>query len=133
MKEGAFIGSGTKITGSLIVTSPVEIYGEVEGEIHGKSSVVIGQGATVKAKIVADSVEVSGVVHGDIVAQKSLSLKKPAKVVGNISSKNLKIEEGVIFEGRSTMIRDTAPKPQNDPKKEDPKKQEPLRENQVVN
>lgn len=131
MKDGAFIGSGTKITGSLIVTSPVEIYGEVEGEIHSKSAVVIGQGANVKAKIVADSVEVSGVVQGDIIANKSLVLRKPAKVIGNISSKTLKIEEGVTFEGRSTMIK--AEQKPVESKKDETKRKESFGEPQVVN
>ena len=54
-------------------------------------------------RIIGGEVIIKGTVNGDISASKRLSLKRPAKILGNISSTNLSIEEGVIFEGKCIM------------------------------
>jgi cytoskeletal protein CcmA (bactofilin family) len=102
-KLEAFIGKGSKIVGNLNFTGPVEINGTVEGEIHAQDRITVGESAIVNAKIVGGEVVVLGTVNGDIVASKRLSLKKPAKILGNITSSNLSIEEGVVFEGKCVM------------------------------
>ena len=99
----AFLGTGSKVIGNLSFSGPVHLGGEVEGEIHCKDRLTIGQSANVKAKISGTDVLVQGVVTGDISAAKSISLKKPAKVLGNISCESLSIEEGVVFEGSCSM------------------------------
>ena len=100
----AFIGRGCKVVGSLIFTGPVELDGEVEGEIIAKDKLTIGEAAIIKAKISGSEILAKGSVSGDIVASKSLTLKKPAKIIGNISSAVLSIEEGVVFEGKCSMV-----------------------------
>lgn len=100
----AFIGRGCKVVGSLIFTGPVELDGEIDGEIVAKDRLTIGESAIIKAKISGSEILVKGTVTGDIVASKALTLKKPAKIVGNISSAVLSIEEGVVFEGKCSMV-----------------------------
>lgn len=99
----ALLGAGSKVVGTLSFSGPVQLDGEVEGEVNCKDRLIIGQAATIKAKILGTDIIVQGTVTGDIVASKSLTLKKPAKVLGNISAEQLSIEEGVIFEGHCSM------------------------------
>ncbi len=99
----AFLGRGSKVVGTLTFTGPVELDGNVEGEIHAKESLTIGESAVINAKILGAEVIVRGTVTGDISASKKLSLRKPARVTGNISSPALSIEEGVHFEGKCSM------------------------------
>ena len=99
----AFLGSGTRVIGTLHFSGPVQLDGEIEGEISCKDKLNIGQTANIKAKIAAVDVIVQGSITGDISASKSISLKKPAKVIGNISCESLSIEEGVVFEGNCSM------------------------------
>ena len=102
-KVAAFLGPGSKVVGKLTFTGPVELDGYIEGEIQSEKSLTIGEAAVVNAKVVGTEVVVRGTVNGDITASRKLSLKAPAKVVGNINSKNLSIEEGVTFEGKCSM------------------------------
>lgn len=102
-KAEAFLGKGTKVVGSLSFTGAVEIDGFVEGEINAQEKLTLGEAAVVNAKVTGTEILVRGTVNGDINASKLLILKRPAKIIGNISSANLSIEEGVIFEGRCTM------------------------------
>lgn len=104
----AVIGRGSKIVGAISFTGPSEVDGEIEGEIHSKERLTIGEAAQVKAKIAGGEIVIKGTVIGDIYASKSLTLKKPARVIGNIQSAVLSIEEGVVFEGKCTMnVRDS--------------------------
>lgn len=99
----AYIGRGAKVSGKLSFTGPVELDGQVEGEIESKDRLIIGESAIINAKISGADILVKGTVNGDIIASKRLSLKKPAKVTGNITSKVLSIDEGVQFEGKCSM------------------------------
>lgn len=102
-KVEAFLGKGSKVNGVLSFSGPVEIEGEVEGELRAPEKLTIGESATIKAKVTGGEIIVKGVVHGDLHASKKLSLRKPAKVYGNIFCTTLSIEEGVVFEGKCDM------------------------------
>ena len=104
----AFLGQGTKVSGTLNFDGPVELDGFVEGEIVTNEKLTIGENAVINAKISGSEIVVLGTVNGDISASKLLALKKPAKLVGNISCSNLSIEEGVVFEGQSNMAKSPA-------------------------
>jgi len=99
----AFLGKGSKVVGNLTFTGPADLDGYVEGEVHSKERLTIGESAVINAKISGAEIIVKGTVTGDIFASKRLSLKKPARVTGNITSANLSIEEGVVFEGKCAM------------------------------
>jgi len=103
----AFLGQGSKVNGTLTFSGPAELNGLVEGELHAKEKLTIGESAVINARIVGGEILVKGTVNGDISA-KTLSLKRPAKINGNISSSNLSIEDGVIFEGKCSMTQSSS-------------------------
>lgn len=102
-RADAFLGQGSKVTGTLSFTGPVELDGHVEGEINAKETLTIGKSATINARISGSEILVHGTVNGDIIASRRLALRKPARVTGNISAPSLSVEEGVIFEGKCSM------------------------------
>ncbi|MDZ4786799.1 MAG: polymer-forming cytoskeletal protein [bacterium] len=109
---GAFLGSGTKIMGQLSFTGPVELDGQVEGEIVAQDKLTIGEAAIVKGTVHGSEILVKGTVQGDIFASKKLILRKPARIIGNISAPSLNIEEGVTFDGKCSMNMQIGQKPQ---------------------
>jgi hypothetical protein len=60
----------------------LRIDGRLEGEVHCEKSVIIGEGATVRAAIEADEVAISGEVKGDISARRKITLDRTARVIG---------------------------------------------------
>jgi len=60
----------------------------------------------VDAQIDIDTVMIQGQVHGTIKAKTRIEMHPPAVVKGDISSPNLIISEGAIFEGSCSMGRD---------------------------
>lgn len=107
-RADAFLGQGSKVTGTLSFTGPVELDGHVEGEINAKETLTIGKSATINARISGSEILVHGTVNGDIIASRRLALRKPARVTGNISAPSLSVEEGVIFEGKCAMSSSAA-------------------------
>lgn len=111
----AFLGRGSKVVGTLTFTGPVELDGNVEGEINAKETLTIGESAVINAKVVGADVVIRGTVTGDIITTKKLTLKKPARVTGNLSSPALSIEEGVHFEGKCSMTAAAVSTPSSHP------------------
>lgn len=105
----AFLGKGSKVVGTLTFSGPVELDGEIEGEIIAENKLVIGESAVINAKISGTEIIVKGKVSGDITASARLRLLSTAKVTGNVSSKLIAIEEGVHFEGRCSMGNTVSP------------------------
>lgn len=102
-RPDAFLGKGTKVVGALNFTGSAEIDCQVEGEINAKELLTIAEAAVINGKINGSEIVVRGTVNGDIIASKKLSLRRPARVIGNITSTNLSVEEGVVFEGKCAM------------------------------
>lgn len=99
----AYLDSGSKISGKLYFDAPARIDGHVEGEIAAKESLTIGESAVITAQIKAASVVVAGKVSGDIIATHRIEIRPAAKVLGNLTSPILVIQEGAFFEGNCAM------------------------------
>lgn len=96
------LGSNSSYEGQLKVDGSMRIEGNFKGEINAVS-VVIGKNAKVNADIKASSVIVGGEIEGNINTKKDLKLQKSAKVVGDVDTKSLIIEEGAILQGKCKM------------------------------
>ncbi|MDP8256904.1 MAG: polymer-forming cytoskeletal protein [Candidatus Alcyoniella australis] len=99
----AFIGKGSEFVGKLTFEGTVRIDGKVEGEIFSKGTLVIGEGAQIKAKVNVDTVIISGTITGNVVAKKLIEMRSPGHLYGNIRTPALQIEKGVTFEGSCKM------------------------------
>ena len=97
------VDSRTKINGKLSFEGPVQIDGQIEGEIVAGDDLVIGQGALVTAKIKAASVIVAGTVSGEITATQRIEIRPSAKISGNLAAPRIVMHEGAVFEGHCAM------------------------------
>jgi cytoskeletal protein CcmA (bactofilin family) len=95
------IAKGLKIEGRVTAEGLVELNGQIEGELHGKS-LIISRGAFVKGAVSADQVVVDGTIEGPITGREII-LKSRAHVIGDIHHQFLSIENGASFEGRSVQ------------------------------
>lgn len=101
----AFLGEGTDFKGVLTFEGTVRIDGKMEGEIHTKDTLIVGESAEVSAEIDVNTIVISGVVRGNVTATGKVEVRRPGKLFGNIKTPGLFIEEGVIFEGNCSMVR----------------------------
>jgi cytoskeletal protein CcmA (bactofilin family) len=99
----AFFGVGVECVGEIWYEGNVQIDGRMEGTIHTKGTLVIGDRAVVKAKIEAGSVICKGNIHGEVVARESIKLLSPGLIDGTMSAPRLSVETGGVFNGRVSM------------------------------
>lgn len=101
------LGRGTNFVGVMKFGRSLRIEGHFEGRIDSSGFLYISSGAEVKADISVGSVVIGGTVTGDIVATNSLELVGSGAVFGNIKTSSIRIEDGVLFEGKCDMLRDS--------------------------
>ena len=99
----AFFGVGVECIGEIWYEGNVQIDGRLEGTIHTKGTLVIGDRAVVKANIEAGTVICKGKIQGDVVAQESIKLLSPGLIDGTMSAPRLSVENGGVFNGRVSM------------------------------
>ncbi len=99
----AFFGVGVECIGEIWYEGNVQIDGRLEGTIHTKGTLVVGDRAVVKAKIEAGTVICKGNIQGEVVAKESIKLLSPGFIDGTMSAPRLSVETGGMFNGRVSM------------------------------
>ncbi len=97
------LGKGSEFEGKLQFEGTLHIEGVFSGEIHSDSVLVVGEGARVSAEIDIGTIVINGEVRGNIRAKTSVEIHKPGRLLGNIQSPVLTIDQGVVFEGSCKM------------------------------
>ena len=109
IKEGrlsGFVGHGTTLTGETQFHAMLRVDGHLIGTVSSESgTLIIGTNGQVDANIVVAAAMINGTVNGDIVATEKLQLGRTARVMGNIHSPRLIVEEGAILEGSCSMLK----------------------------
>lgn len=112
------IGPSVSVEGNFVGSGDVIIEGSISGTLKTEGSVRIGKDAKVKAEVKGSRIFVAGEVRGNIQATSSLELSASARVFGNIQTKNLSIESGASFQGKSVMGSSEEDKEKNHPTKQ---------------
>jgi len=109
IKEGrlsGFVGHGTTLTGETEFHAMLRVDGHLIGTVSSASgTLIIGTNGQVDANIMVAAAMVNGTVNGDIYASEKLQLGRTARVMGNIHSPRLVVEEGAILEGSCNMLK----------------------------
>jgi cytoskeletal protein CcmA (bactofilin family) len=97
----AWIGKAVRVEGKVISAEDLTIDGDVEGSIElGNHSLTIGQGATIKADLLAKTVTISGKVTGNVKAMEKLELLATGSVQGDISTPRFAMADGAVVTGK---------------------------------
>jgi cytoskeletal protein CcmA (bactofilin family) len=109
IKDGVlngFVGFGTVMAGEAVFKGMLRVDGNLTGQISSEDgTLLVGTDGQVDANVNVSIATVHGTVNGDIVATKRIELGRSAKVVGNIQTPALVIEQGAILEGSCRMLQ----------------------------
>jgi len=94
-----FLGKGAQFKGIIHFEGTIRIDGRLEGEIHTKGTLMVGEHAVIEGDISADVVVSGGHINGNIVASEKVQLLSAGVVTGTIKTPLLSIEEGVHLSG----------------------------------
>ena len=99
------LDKGCSFEGKLTFDGTVQINGDFRGEVFSDGTLVVGTEGRVNAKIAVDTLVVYGKVEGQIEAKSRIEMHVPALVTADIKTRNLSVEDGVVFQGSCHMER----------------------------
>src|SRR5215203_7508753 len=109
IKEGrlsGFVGHGTVLTGETHFQMMLRVDGHLTGTVTSDGgTLIVGTNGQVDANVSVGVATVNGVVNGDVIATEKIQLGRTARVMGNIATPRLVIEEGAVFEGGCSMMK----------------------------
>lgn len=109
IKEGrlsGFVGHGTVLSGETNFQAMLRVDGHLVGSVSSDSgTLIVGSNGQVDANIAVSAAMINGIVNGDIVASERIQLGRTARVVGNIQTPRIIIEDGAILEGSCAMLK----------------------------
>ncbi len=105
--ENTVIGAGTTVNGNIVSDSAViRVDGQVNGGINTKGDLVIGTNGIVSGDVVASSVNLAGKIVGDVEASNKIEIEAKGKLLGNIQTKLLAMDETAVIQGKVNMSND---------------------------
>ena len=113
--SAATVGKAVKIVGQIYSKEDLYVDGEIEGTVEAlEHKLTIGPHGTVHAGIKAREVVALGNITGNVEASDKIEIHKEAKLVGDIRTSRIIIEDGAYFKGSIDIVK---PEPAKAPAK----------------
>ena len=102
----ATIGKAVMIKGQIFSREDLVIDGEVEGTVEAQEHrVTVGPNGKVQASVKAREIVVLGAIHGNVEATDKIDIRKDARLVGDIKTARIVIEDGAYFKGSIDIVK----------------------------
>lgn len=104
----AFLGAGAVFEGQLQFKGMVRIDCSFTGVIQSEGTLILGEKARVEGEIQVEQLVSNGAIVGNVTARSKVTLQKNSRLMGNLVTPFLDVEEGALVEGQVLMKRDGA-------------------------
>ena len=102
----ATIGKAVKIVGQIFSREDLFVDGDVEGTIElMEHKLTVGPNGKVHAGVKAREVVALGAIQGNVEASDRIEIRKDAKLVGDIKTARIVIEDGAYFKGSIDIVK----------------------------
>ena len=99
----AFLGKDTVFQGKMTFEGVFRLEGRFEGEIFESGTLIVGETAVVKGKIVVNAIIINGLVEGEVCAKARTEIHAAGKLYGTLVTHTLNVNEGGILDGYCKM------------------------------
>lgn len=104
--NSASIGKAVKIIGQIFSKEDLYVDGDLEGTVEAmEHKLTIGPNGTVHAGVKAREVVALGTIQGNVEATDKIEIRKDAKLVGDIRTARIIIEDGAYFKGSIDIVK----------------------------
>jgi cytoskeletal protein CcmA (bactofilin family) len=97
------IGNNTVITGNIRTEGSIRVDGKIVGNVVTQADAAVGMNALIEGSVDARNITVAGKVMGSLTASQKLVLEGKSVMKGDIRTARLVVDEGAVFDGRSSM------------------------------
>lgn len=105
-RNSATIGKAVKIIGQIFSKEDLYVDGDVEGTIECQDNkLTIGPNGKLQAAVRAREVVVLGQIKGNVESTDRIEIRKDARLVGDIKTARIVIEDGAYFKGSIDIVK----------------------------
>lgn len=97
------IGTGTVINGNIKTEGSIRVDGKIVGNVVTQADAAVGLSGVVEGSVDARNITIAGKVLGTLTAAQKLVLESRSVIRGDLRTARLVVDEGAVFDGRSTM------------------------------
>src|SRR6202790_5694601 len=102
----AVIGKSVMIKGQIFSREDLTIDGEVEGSVELKEHrLTVGPNGKLQAGVKAREIVVLGIINGNVEATDKIDIRKDARLVGDIKTTRIVIEDGAYLKASIDIAR----------------------------
>jgi cytoskeletal protein CcmA (bactofilin family) len=101
-----FLDSGSHMEGELRFETSFRIDGKFTGSVVSDGDLMVGEGGEIEGELSIGRIFISGTVRGTVRAARRVQLAPSGKVFADLETPSLEIEDGALFEGRCSMMRE---------------------------
>lgn len=105
------IGMNAECDGDFKAEGSIRIDGTVNGGVTVTDTVIVGASGCINGDINSKKVIIGGEVYGNLNVPEKVELTSTARVIGDITTNGLVIDEQAIFQGSCNMNQDTSKRP----------------------
>ena len=103
------IGKGSVMNGDFAAPGSVRIDGKITGNVNVEGTLVIGTSGVIRGNVKCGGIVVGGDIEGNIIAPERAEFSSTARVIGDVHTGNIIIDENALFQGRCIMSEDGNP------------------------
>jgi cytoskeletal protein CcmA (bactofilin family) len=100
----SLIGAGTIVDGDVSFSGGLRIDGQVRGNVTAANgdpcTLVVSEHARVDGEIRVSHVVINGTINGPVTADDYLELQSAARIVGDVSYRQIEMRVGAVIQGR---------------------------------
>lgn len=111
-----FLDAGSHMKGELHFEDTFRIEGKFTGTVVSKGQLIVGHRGEIDGEVRVDRVYISGTVRGSLHVGERVEITSTGRVMADLFTPSLTIEDGAFFEGRCSMQKQ-GEQPSKDPSK----------------
>lgn len=100
------IGNGSECNGPFNAEGSIRVDGVINGDVTVSGTLIVGTTGIITGDINASAAVVGGEIYGNLIITEKTELTSTARVIGNITTLLIVIDEKAIFQGNCNMNQD---------------------------
>lgn len=103
MQITTIIGIHAECNGDFSAEGAIRVDGTINGNVNVTDAIIVGASGCINGEVNAQRVVVGGEIYGNLNVPEKVELTSTARVIGDITTNGLVIDENAVFQGNVNM------------------------------
>lgn len=103
VKLSSLLGPESVCDGPFTAKGSARVDGVVNGDVRVEGTLILGTAGVINGNVYCEAIQAGGEINGNIFAPKHAELSSTAKVIGDLVTAVIVIDENAVFQGQISM------------------------------